>query len=133
MSERTKSAADAFGALIGLSCALHCAAVAALPALLVWGGLAWAQSESVEWGLTAASVSFSSVLAALGYKKHASNSTLALFALGLGALLVGRLVESGGLPLSPVFSIGGGLLLLGAHLRNTQMRRAAQCACPSPA
>lgn len=133
MSERTTAFGDTIGALIGLSCALHCATVAALPALLVWAGLAWAQSESVEWALTAASVTFSSVLALLGYRKHASSSTLALFVLGLSALVFGRLAEISGLPLATVFSILGGLLLFGAHIRNSQMRKASQCPHPSPA
>ncbi len=133
MSQRARTFADVAGSILGLSCALHCVTLAALPVLLMWSAPAWADSEAAEWGLTAASVIISALAAAWAYRAHASKHVLGLFALGLGALLLGRLAESGGLSLAPLFSIGGGLLLFGAHVRSIKVRRAAQCPCPSPA
>ena len=53
--------------------------------------------------------------------RHRDRGVIALVALGLGSLCVGRLLET---PLpEPAFSIGTAALLVGAHLRNARNAR----------
>jgi hypothetical protein len=108
-------------------CALHCALVPSLAATLPLLGVGLLAEEGTEAALMGSSATLGAIGLGLGFRRHGSGRALALLAVGLGLLALGRLAEARDTAaLGPVAIVAGGLAIAGAHLLNRQLCRA----CP---
>lgn len=122
--------ADRFGATASFLCALHCAVlpfvVAVLPAL----GLGFLANHAVERAFVLFACSLGSATVLLGLRRHGDRRALALLLPGVGLLLGGIAVDSGAAPLwhALLVSVGGVLLSL-AHLTNLRLSHVHDARC----
>ena len=101
-----------------LACAVHCAAVPLLVAVLPMVGLGFLKDERLEWALVASSAIVATASLTSGYRRHARRLPLGVLALGLMLLVSGRFVERGGVALGTALVVCGGLLVALAHFFN---------------
>lgn len=118
------SLADRIGATASFLCAIHCAALPFVFALLPFLGLEFLADPRFERGF----VTFACVLALValynGYRRHHRPQSLLLALPGLLLLLVGvTFAESRSIALHSVLVTCGGLLVAGAHFLNLRMDR----------
>lgn len=126
--------ADRVGATASFLCAVHCALLPFVLALLPFVGLGFLADHRFERGF----VLFACVLAAIalgrGYRRHRARRPLLLAAAGIALLLLGvTFIDGAELAVHSVLVTCGGLLLAAAHfvnLRNDRGAhvRGAQCA-----
>lgn len=111
---------DGVGVVLSGLCLVHCLAVPlALSGLSLWG-----VAHLIHWGLAWMLVPVAILAAIPGYRVHRRPSVLVLFGLGLAAILAALFWESLLGPLvHTTMTMGGGVLLIGAHLLNWQYRR----------
>ena len=123
MSPRHHALLDRLGATGSLLCAVHCALLPVVIALLPSVGLAGLLGDRLEFAfvLFASAVGLYSLLT--GYRRHRLWQALALMAPGLAILWIGVLVPAihhSQWPHAVVMTIGGTLVGL-AHLANLRM------------
>lgn len=131
---RLWSLADRVGAVASFLCAIHCAALPFVLALLPFLGLSFLASHSFERGF----VMFASALALFslvtGYRQHRRPLALMLALPGLVLLIMGvTFAENYSIALHSVMVTCGGLLVAAGHFVNLRTHRAlhvhnAQCA-----
>jgi hypothetical protein len=120
------SAVDRVGATASFLCAVHCAVLPFVLALLPALGLSFLADHGFERGF----VAFASVLAcwSIGssYRRHRRSQALWLLLPGLALLWSGAFIvgEHYGLGIHAVLVAMGGMLLAGAHLTNLRFARA---------
>jgi hypothetical protein len=117
--------------LIAALCFVHCVAG---PILLSFAGLASmiGISERLEPTFLLASAAMGTMALIPGYrKKHGRLSCLAMFCAGLVCLMVRRHTPWRVVPIEPVATGVGAILIVGAHLLN--MRFSKRCRCCEPA
>ncbi len=114
---------DRLGTLASATCALHCAVMALLPALLPLVGLGFLHDERFEWLFLACAVGFAGAAAWFGHRAHRTWAITLGFALGATALIGARLGEVFGIEGGLVFALLGGGLLVASHLFNLQRCR----------
>lgn len=113
---------DKAGATASLLCALHCALMPLAITLLPLVGLAFLADERVEWVLVALSAVVGITSLCLGYREHRSRQALALLAVGLGLLALGRIAEERELrPWGVPLVVVGGLTIAGSHFLNRRL------------
>lgn len=126
--------ADRVGATASLLCAVHCAALPFVLALLPALGLGFLADHGFERGF----VVFACTLAGLtmwnGYRRHRSGRAFVLLLPGVALLLAGLAVDLGRTPLWHATLIAtGGVLVALAHVANLRLTRLhvhdAQCGC----
>lgn len=118
--------ADRIGAIASFLCAIHCAALPFLLALLPVLGLEFLADHRFERGF----VLFACVLASLslvrGYRRHRRPLSLALALPGVALLLLGvTAAENYSVALHSVLVTCGGVLLASAHFANLRLDRLA--------
>lgn len=116
--------ADRIGATASFLCAIHCALLPFVLALLPFIGMEFLADHRFERGF----VSFACVLALLvlvrGFRRHRWSLPLLLAVPGLALLLLGvTYAESYSIVLHSVLVTCGGLLLAGAHFINLRRDR----------
>ncbi|MET0331352.1 MAG: MerC domain-containing protein [Dyella sp.] len=116
--------ADRVGAAASFLCAIHCAALPFVLALLPLLGLTFLADHAFERGF----VLFASVLALVsltrGYRRHRQPLALSLALPGLSLLLIGvTFAESYSIGLHSTLVACGGLLVASAHFINLRMDR----------
>ena len=87
---------DRIGAIASSLCAVHCAVVALLPAVLGSLGLGALLGHEAEWVFTIIAIAFAAGAAILGWRRHKSNAVLAILAIGIVGLLASRGIEMSG-------------------------------------
>jgi hypothetical protein len=116
--------ADRIGATASFLCAIHCAALPFVIALLPLLGLEFLADHRFERGF----VVFACALALLslggGYRRHHRRLALWLAAPGLALLLLGVSVAASPLALHSTMVTCGGLLVAAAHFINLRSDRA---------
>ncbi|MGE7139536.1 MerC domain-containing protein [Luteibacter sp. NPDC031894] len=117
-------AADRLGATASFLCAIHCAALPFVIALLPVMGLSFLADHRFEAGF----VAFASVLASLalisGYRRHRRRAPLVFAIPGLVLLMLGVTFLHGHSPLvHSVLVTCGGLLVASAHFVNLRVDR----------
>nr|WP_062536244.1 MerC domain-containing protein [Mizugakiibacter sediminis] len=126
--------ADRVGVTASLLCALHCAALPFVLALLPAFGLGFLAGHGFERGF----VVFACTLAALtmwnGYRRHRSGRAFVLLLPGAALLLAGLAVDLGRAPAWHAALIaGGGVLVALAHVANLRLTQLhahdARCGC----
>lgn len=135
---KSRSLADRFGATASFLCALHCALLPALIAVLPALGLGFLADHAFE----RAFVSFSVVLAVtslfFGFRRHHRLAAFLFMVPGVVLLLVGVLIDIDhtGTFHAVMVSIGG-LLVMCAHIANLRLAHVhthdRNCACVPPA
>ena len=117
--------ADRFGATASFLCAVHCAALPFVLALLPALGLSFLADHGFERGF----IAFASVLASWSigssYRRHRRPHALWLLAPGLALLWAGAFIvdEHFGLRVHAALVAMGGALLASAHLANLHVAR----------
>lgn len=118
---------DWVGAATSGLCAVHCALLPALAAILPMIGLGLLVEEGTEVFLLGASAALGTISLTLGYRRHRSGRALAVLAIGLGMLALGRFAEAREAEaLGVVAVVSGGLAIAGSHLLNHRLCRS----CP---
>lgn len=84
---------DHLGALASSLCAVHCAAVALLPALLGTLGLGVLLKHETEWVFTAIAIGFATLALTFGWRRHRSFAVAGVMAMGIVGLLASRGLE----------------------------------------
>jgi hypothetical protein len=122
---RRRRLLDRIGATGSLLCAVHCAALPLLIAILPSLGIAsWLSEDFEEWFAVFATVLGSFALIA-GYRRHRALHALVLLVPGLLLIWVGVMyspLHHSVLPHAVVMTLGGSLIAL-AHLANLRLHR----------
>jgi hypothetical protein len=130
-------AADRLGAAASLLCAVHCAALPFLLALLPALGLGFLASHGFERGFIAFASVFAVTMAVLGYRRRRRGArAFALLVPGLVLLWIGGFAfDLGGAALwHSIFVVAGGTCVALAHLANLRLARTEpSCDCVTPA
>jgi hypothetical protein len=115
------------GAVASFLCAIHCALMPLLITFLPLIGLGFIASEPVEWGLVAMSAVLGASAICMGYREHRRRRALAILAIGVALLVLGRVSEAHewGEWGMPVLVCGGFVLML-AHIINGRLCRACR-------
>jgi hypothetical protein len=122
--------ADRFGATASFLCAIHCAllpfVIAVLPAL----GLAFLADHAIERGFVIFACALASVMLLLGYRRHRRPNALFLLLPAMALLLAGVIVdfESSAVTHAWLVSTGGSLLAI-AHLVNLRLSHVHDANC----
>lgn len=131
---RLWSLADRVGAIASFLCAIHCAALPFVLALLPFVGLEFLADHAFERGFVLFASALATVSLVIGYRRHHRPLALLLALPGLALLIMGvTFAEHYGIALHSVMVTCGGLLVAGAHFVNLRTHRAlhvhtAQCA-----
>lgn len=113
---------DAIGTFASSLCALHCAAMPALAALLPLAGLEVLGAEATEFALAGTSALLGIVSLSLGFRRHRSRRALAVLGVGLVLLAAGRILEDfESESVGVVAAVAGGSSIAVAHLVNRQL------------
>lgn len=126
--------ADRVGATASLLCAVHCALLPFVLALLPALGLGFLADHGFERGFVAFACTLAALTMANGYRKHRSRRALALLLPGVLLLGAGLAVDLGHAPAWHATLIAsGGVLVALAHVANLRLTRLhvhdAQCGC----
>jgi len=84
---------DKAGATASLACAVHCAAMPLVITLLPLLGLTFLADERLEWGLLGLSALLGVSSLCLGFREHGHRRALAILAVGLSLMALGRIAE----------------------------------------
>lgn len=118
---------DRVGVGASLICAIHCALMPFVVAILPLLGVGFLASRPVEWGLILLSAALGSLSLCLGFREHQSKRIFAVLGLAILFLLAGRIGEEREIGwLGPVLMVAGGLTMVGAHWLNRRLCRTCQ-------
>ena len=121
---------DRAGATASFLCAIHCALMPLVVALLPLLGLSFLASEPVEWALLAASATLGSLSLCLGFRKHRKRRVFMVLAIAIALLLAGRIFHEHHFGAwGPILMVIGGLSMMGAHLLNHHLCHSCTRCC----
>lgn len=114
--------ADRFGATASFLCAIHCAAMPFVIALLPVLGLSFLADHRFETGFVAFACVLASLALVSGYRRHHRRLPLVLATPGLILLVLGvTFLHGGSLVVHSVLVTCGGLLVASAHFVNLRV------------
>lgn len=129
--------ADRLGAVASLLCAVHCAALPFLLAVLPALGLGFLASHGFERGFIAFASVLAMTMAVIGYRRHRTARAFALLVPGLLLLWIGGFAfDLNHAPLlHSLLVVMGGSCVSFAHFINLRLGRAVRpvCDCVTPA
>ena len=131
-----RHAADRLGAAASLLCAVHCAALPFVLALLPALGLGFLANHGFERGFIAFASVLALTMAVLGYRRHRTARAFALLVPGLALLWVGGFaIDLGSTTLwHSLFVVAGGTCVSLAHIVNLRLaHNPTACDCVTPA
>lgn len=115
-------AADRFGATASFLCAIHCAALPFVIALLPVLGLSFLADHRFEAGFVGFACVLATVALVSGYRRHRRRLPLMLAVPGLVLLVLGvTFLHGGSLLVHSVLVTCGGLLVASAHFVNLRV------------
>ncbi|MBU6198954.1 MAG: MerC domain-containing protein [Xanthomonadaceae bacterium] len=129
-------AADRLGAAASLLCAVHCAALPFLLALLPALGLGFLASHGFERVFIACASALAVTMAVHGYRRHRTAWVFGLLVPGLVLLWLGGFAFDFGSALfwHSIFVVAGGTCVALAHVANLHLSRTQpSCDCVTPA
>jgi hypothetical protein len=127
------SVADRVGATASLLCAVHCAALPLVLALLPALGLGFLANHGFERAFIFGASVLSMTMAIHGYRRHRMTQAFALLLPGLCLLWVGGFLFDGAYAHALLVAAGGACVAL-AHATNLRLARVERaCACSTPA
>lgn len=123
--------ADRIGATASLLCAVHCAALPFVLALLPLVGLGFLAGHVFERVFVLCAATLAAIVLVRGYRHHRTRWPLALALPGIALLVAGVCVDIDvALVLHTVMVVAGGTLVATGHLLNLRLsraRRGARC------
>jgi hypothetical protein len=128
--------ADRLGATASMLCAVHCAALPFVLALLPALGLGFLANHGFERGFIAFASVLALTMAVLGYRRHRTARAFALLVPGLALLWIGGFAFDLGSATfwHSLFVVAGGTCVSLAHIVNLRIAREPQaCDCVTPA
>jgi hypothetical protein len=129
-------AADRLGATASMLCAVHCAVLPFLLAILPALGLGFLANHGFERGFIAFASVLALTMAVLGYRRHRTARAFALLVPGLLLLWIGGFAFDLGNATfwHSLFVVAGGTCVSLAHVVNLRIAREPQaCDCVTPA
>lgn len=118
---------DKAGATASLTCAVHCAAMPLVITLLPLLGLTFLADERLEWGLLGLSALLGVSSLCLGFREHGRRSALAILAVGLSLMALGRISEERQWGCASVLVVVfGGSTIAASHLLNRRLCHACR-------
>ena len=130
------STADRIGATASLLCAVHCATLPFLLAILPALGLGFLASHGFDRAFIACASALAVTMAVHGYRRHHAARVFALLVPGLLMLWIGGFAfDLGSATLwHSLFVVAGGTCVSLAHVVNLRLAREPQvCDCVTPA
>lgn len=122
--------ADRLGATASFLCAIHCALLPFVIALLPALGLAVLADHAIERGFVVFACSLATVMLLLGYRRHRRVNALAVLLPALLLLFAGILVDIDQSALAHAWLVSaGGSLLAIAHLINLRLSHVHDANC----
>ena len=120
---------DRWGTIASFICAVHCAITGIAVSVLSIIGFTYLQSPILEWGFLGCALVFGGWAAVRGFSKHKSWYPILVFILGFVLLAGSHLVEprhraGGSSGFAELFSVIGGICLIGFHYLNRQYMKA---------
>ncbi len=113
---------DKAGAAASLTCAVHCALMPVVVTLLPLLGLSFLADERTEWGLLGLSALLGLSSLCLGFREHRSRRALAVLAVGLTVLALGRVTEEHRVgAVGVVLVVLGGCIVATSHFLNRRL------------
>jgi hypothetical protein len=121
---------DRFGVLASLVCAIHCAAVPILLSAFPTATLGFFGDERFEWAILGAiiAIGIGSLLPSY-WRRHRDLRPLALFATGMGLLVLARTIAQEHPTLETIGSVIAALMVATAHIVNIRANRACERVC----
>ncbi|MDA8016917.1 MAG: MerC family mercury resistance protein [Thermoanaerobaculia bacterium] len=120
------NAVDRIGVFASSACAAHCALSAFLPSALGALGLGVLLGHEAEWGFVLVAVAFAATALLLGWLRHRSGFVAAVLAIGIGGLLLARMMEEAGSSgAGTATGLLAGVVLVTGHLSNLRASRLA--------
>lgn len=114
--------ADRFGATASFVCALHCAALPLLLAVLPALGLGFLADHSFERGFIAFASALALVSLAFGFRRHRRLRAFGFLVPGVVLLVAGIVIDIDGAPLVHALFVSlGGMLVALSHLTNLRL------------
>lgn len=121
-SRRWWHAADRVGATASLLCAVHCAALPFVLALLPLLGLGFLAGHAFERGFVLGAATLAGIVLVRGWRRHRRSMPLMLSIPGLLLLVAGVCVDlDTAVTAHTIMVISGGLLVSAAHLFNLRL------------
>ena len=120
--ERLAQLTDRIGATASFVCALHCAALPLVVALLPALGLGFLASHLFERVFVVCAILFATSSLTFGFRKHQGKAAFALLLPGVVLLVTGIIIDLHSSPvLHAVLASCGGSLVALAHLANLRL------------
>jgi hypothetical protein len=121
-TSRAWQIADRFGAIASFLCAIHCAALPFVLALLPLVGLEFLADHRIERAFVVFACALALLTLVNGYRRHRRPGSLMLAFPGLSLLLLGvSVAEQYPIALHSVLVTCGGVLLASAHFVNLRL------------
>ena len=128
MSHETRTShIDRIGAGVSFVCAIHCALMPFVIALLPFAGHSFLADERLENIIVAISIALAGLSIWAGIRIHGERRLLILFGAALVFIVGGRGVEGG--PWETPCMVLGGLLFVCGHFLNHRLRHCVQACC----
>ncbi len=118
------STVDNIGACLSFACAVHCMAAPLLLTVLPLTGLGFILAESTELVMVASAGGIAVGSLAWGFRSHRKRRVFLVLGGALMLIIIARLGVSENAEV--IFTVLGGLLLMGAHLVNRHLCRTCQ-------
>lgn len=120
--ERLAQLTDRIGATASFVCALHCAALPLVVALLPALGLGFLASHLFERVFVVCAILFATASLTFGFRKHQGKAAFSLLLPGVVLLVTGSIIDLHSSPVlhAALVSCGGSLVAL-AHLTNLRL------------
>lgn len=117
---------DKLGTIASMICAIHCAITGVAVSVLSIIGFTTLQSPVLEWGFLGCALVFGCWAAARGYSIHKAWLPICVFLLGFFLLASSHFVSAGSAGIAELFSVLGGISLVGFHYVNRQFIKSCQ-------
>lgn len=122
--------ADRFGATASFLCAVHCALLPFVIALLPALGLGFLADHGIERGFIVFACSLATTTLVLGVRRHGDRRALVLLVPGVALLLAGALVDlERAVAVHALLVSSGGVLVALAHLANLRLGHVHDANC----
>jgi hypothetical protein len=122
---------DRLGAGISFACAIHCAIMPFVIAILPFVGYSFLANERLENMIIGLSILLAAVSVWSGVRVHGQHRILFLFGAAFVLIIVGRAFAQG--PIQLACTVPGGLLFVCGHFVNHRLRHRGHACCEAEA
>ena len=124
---------DVCGAGVSFACAIHCAFMPMLISLSPAIGLSFFAHAATEWALILFCISLGGLSLYSGYRLHRSIRAVSMLSIGVGLLVLGRVLEERGVShWGLIVVVSGGLFVAASHLLNRRLCQSCRDCAVTP-